>query len=264
MGTSSVGFVWEWEWDPPLVAALVFAELAYLVLWARGGIGRRRPLLAWTRLVAFTAAMVVIAIALLSPIGANDERLLSTHMVAHDLLIWVVAPLVLLGIAPVLDHTQPLPRVVRKALGFLTRPLVAWLVSTTLLWVWHAPPVYERALADQAVHGIEHLSFLAGYLLYWWPLIASPREIGSLRTNGARVAYLVAGMMQSALLGALITFHPSVLYAAYLHVPGATPASALADQRLAGALMWFPGAIVYAVAAMLVIRQPARLPARGT
>ena len=263
MGTVSVGFVRGWEWDPPFVAALVFVELVYVVLWARGRIGNRSLRLTPSRLAAFTAAMAVIAIALLSPIGVNGERLLSMHMVEHDLLIWVVAPLVLLGIAPMLDRAEQLSAVVRKARGYLTHPLVAWVTSTMLLWVWHAPLAYEWTLADETVHHIEHLSFLGAYLLYWWPLIGSSREIASLPTNGARVAYLVAGMMQSALLGALITFHESVLYTAYLHVPGATPASALADQRLAGALMWFPGAIVFTVAAVLVIRQPARLATRA-
>lgn len=38
-----------------------------------------------------------------------------------------------------------------------------------------------------------------------------------------------------------------------LHVAGATAASALADQRLAGALMLYPGAIVFVVAAVLTI-----------
>jgi len=262
VGTGSVAFVWRWERDPPFVAAIVVAELVYLVLWARGGIGSRRPRLTPRRLAAFTAAMAVMAIALLSPIAVNGERLLSMHMVEHDLLIWVVAPLVLVGVAPMLDRAERFPAIVRNAGGHLTRPLVAWVTSTILLWVWHAPLAYEWTLADETVHHIEHLSFLGAYLLYWWPLIGSSREMDSLRTNGARVAYLVAGMMQSALLGALITFHQSVLYTAYLHVPGVTPASALADQRLAGALMWFPGAIVFTVAAALVIRQPARLSTR--
>jgi len=260
--TGSVAFVWGWEWDPPFVAAIVVAELVYVVLWARGGIGSRRLRLTPSRLTAFTAAMAVMAIALLSPIAVNGERLLSMHMVEHDLLIWVVAPLVLVGVAPMLDRAERFPAIVRNAGGHLTRPLVAWVTSTILLWVWHAPLAYEWTLADETVHHIEHLSFLGAYLLYWWPLIGSSREMDSLRTNGARVAYLVAGMMQSALLGALITFHQSVLYSAYLHVPGVTPASALADQRLAGALMWFPGAIVFTVAAALVIRQPARLSTR--
>ncbi|HEX5180152.1 MAG TPA: cytochrome c oxidase assembly protein [Gemmatimonadaceae bacterium] len=262
MGTGSVAFVWGWEWDPPFVAAIVVAELVYVVLWARGGIGSRRLRLTPSRMAAFTAAMAVMAIALLSPIAVNGERLLSMHMVEHDLLIWVVAPLVLVGVAPMLDRAERLPAIVRNAGGHLTRPLVAWVTSTILLWVWHAPLAYAWTLADETVHHIEHLSFLGAYLLYWWPLIESSREMDSLATNGARVAYLVAGMMQSALLGALITFHQSVLYTAYLHVPGATPASALADQRLAGALMWFPGAIVFTVAAALVIRQPARLSTR--
>ncbi len=251
-----IGFVWEWEWELPLVVALIVAELIYLGLWRRGGIHRRPSHLPWAHLAAFTAGLAVIVIALLSPIGANDERLLSMHMVSHDLLTWIAAPLLLPGAVPLLGGADRLPTYARRMLVFLTHPVVVLAVSTVLLWAWHAPPAYELALADETLHGVEHICFLIGYVLYWWPLIVRPGMVGWLRGHLARAVHLVVGMMQSALLGALITFHGSVLYTGYLHAPGATPTSALADQRLAGALMWFPGAFVFAVAAIFVLRRP--------
>ncbi|HEX6965316.1 MAG TPA: cytochrome c oxidase assembly protein [Gemmatimonadaceae bacterium] len=260
MRPDPVAFVWEWEWATPLGIALIVTQVVYVLLWARGGFGPRRAHLGWGRLVAFTLGLGVVVIALMSPIGANDERFLSLHMVAHDLLIWIAAPLLLLGGVPVLRDTDWLPRPLQRALAILTHPVVAWSLSTALLWVWHAPPAYGFALESDIVHGVEHLCFLVGYVIYWWPLIVPPWDIGWLRGNTARALYLLAGMVQSALLGALITFHRTVLYTAYLHVPGATPASALADQRLAGAIMWFPGAVVFAIAAILVIGKRAPQP----
>lgn len=249
------GFVWQWEWELPLIASLVVSEVAYVVCWFRGGLAPQRAHFAWKHLAAFTAGLVIIVIALASPIGANDERLLSMHMVAHDLLIWVAAPLVVAGGVPLLGDTNRLPWSLRQALELLTSPGVALLASTSLLWVWHAPTAFDRALAHEGVHVVEHLCFLIGYLLYWWPLVVRPEAIGGLRGHLARAVYLVVGMMQSALLSALIMFHGTVLYTTYLHVPGATLDSALADQRLAGALMWYPGAVVFALAAALVIRE---------
>lgn len=249
------GFVWQWEWELPLIASLVVSEVAYVVCWLRGGLAPQHAHLAWKHLAAFTAGLVIIVIALASPIGANDERLLSMHMVAHDLLIWVAAPLLVVGGVPVLGDTTRLPRYLRRALELLTSPSVALLVSTSLLWVWHAPAAFDRALANEGVHVIQHLCFLIGYLLYWWPLVVRPEAIGWLRGHLARAVYLVVGMMQSALLSALIMFHGTVLYTTYLHMPGATLDSALADQQLAGALMWYPGAVIFALAAALVIRE---------
>ncbi|HKV51163.1 MAG TPA: cytochrome c oxidase assembly protein [Gemmatimonadaceae bacterium] len=258
------GFVWEWEWELSLIASLIASQVAYVVCWFRGGLAPQHAHLAWKHLAAFTAGLVIIVIALASPIGANDERLLSMHMVAHDLLIWVAAPILVVGGVPLLGDTNRLPRYLRQALERVTSPLVALLASTTLLWVWHAPAAFDRALANDVVHGIEHLCFLIGYVLYWWPLVVGPQAIGRLRGHLARAVYLLVGMMQSALLSALIMFHGTVLYTRYLHVPGATLDSAVADQRLAGALMWYPGAVVFALAAAFAIREHGVGPLAGS
>jgi cytochrome c oxidase assembly factor CtaG len=258
------GFVWEWEVTTPIVALLVIVEVAYVLEWARAGARSDGALRSWWHLLLFTVALLSVVIALMSPIGANDERLLSMHMLTHDILIWITTPLLIIGVLPLLGDTHRLPRLLRSILAFVTRPVVALLVSTALLWIWHAPSAYDLALTNQPVHDFEHLCFVAGFLLYWWPLLAPPSQIGGLRSDPARVLYLLAGMTQSALLGALITFHSTVLYRGYLRVPGASAASALSDQRLAGMLMWLPGMVVFMVLAALVIGGPAPERARQT
>jgi cytochrome c oxidase assembly factor CtaG len=258
------GFVWEWNWQRPLLVVLTVVELGYIAVWAGSAIRGRRAHPSWTRLALFTSGLVAIALGIMSPIGANDERLLSMHMLEHDLLIWTAAPLLALGGLPLLTDGWRLPDALRRSLTFLTGPVVAWTISTVLLWGWHSAPAYGLALSNEGVHIVEHICLLVGSLLYWWPLIAPPATIGGLRSNAARAGYLLAGAMQSALLGALITFHGSVLYAQYLRAPGATVSSALADQQLAGALMWYPGAFVFAVAATLVIRGSMSEPLEST
>lgn len=255
MMSGTVPLIWEWEWVAPLGVALVVIELGYIAAWVGSGIHRRRARRASALLAAFTGGLLAIAVALMSPIGANDERLLSMHMLAHALLIWIAAPLLLVGALPLLGDAERVPEALRRPLALLTRPTVAWGISTVLLWAWHAPPLYGLALSNPGVHGVEHLSFVTGHLLYWWPLIAPPGTVGRLRSNAARAGYLLAGATQSALLGAVIMFHRGVIYSEYLHVPGATLSSALADQRLAGALMWFPGTVVFALAAALAIQE---------
>jgi len=261
--SGTVAFVWEWEWVAPLGVALIVVELGYIAAWVASGMHRRRTRHAWALLTAFTGGLAAIAVALMSPIGANDERLLSMHMLEHDLLIWLAAPLLLVGALPLLGDAQRLTGAVRRPLALLTHPALAWVISTVVLWTWHAPPVYGLALTNPIMHGVEHLWFVGGYLLYWWPLVAPPAVVGRLRSNTARAGYLLAGATQSALLGAVIMFRSSVIYSEYLHIPGATLSSALADQRLAGALMWFPGAVVFALAAALVLQEADADAARG-
>jgi putative membrane protein len=255
---SATAFTWGWQWQTPIVAVLAVIELAYIVMWYTCGIRARGAHLSWARLATFTAGVVAIVVADLSPIGANDEKFLSMHMLGHDIFIWIAAPLMVLGLLPLLEPTERLPKIVRVPVTYLTYPLGAWVISTALLWFWHFPANYDRALSSNAIHALEHACFLIAYVIYWWPLIAPPSVIGGLHTNAGRAGYLVAGAMQSALLGALIMFHGSVLYSHYMNFSGSTGSPPLADQHLAGAIMLFPGAVVFTVAAALLIQTESR------
>lgn len=248
----AAGFTWAWHWDWATALVVAAIELAYLIMWA-GVDGTRRVHLPWVRLVAATAGVVAIALTDMSPIGVNDEKFLSMHMVGHDVYIWIAAPLMVWGLVPLFGAGDKLPTAMRQLLILLTHPVVAWVASTMLLWIWHLPVNYDRALSNRAIHGLEHACFITGYVIYWWPLIAAPGAVGGLHTNAARAGYLLAGAMQSALLGALIMFHGSVIYPHYLDLPGLAGSSSLADQGLAGAIMLFPGAAVFVLAAAFFI-----------
>ena len=246
-------FVWEWEWQLPLLVALVVAECGYLALLVcsarRGGESNR-----WRSALAFfTSGIILVALAVMSPIGANDERFLSMHMLEHDLLMWVAAPLLVRGALPLITDEHWQPELVRRSFRFVTRPPVALTIATFLVWTWHAPSAYGFALANDAAHAFEHFCYIVANFVYWWPLMASPSEIGGLQGNAVRAGYLVAGSFLFGLLAALLTFANHVWYPHYVHVAGATAASALADQRLAGALMLYPGALVFVVAAVATI-----------
>ena len=249
----AAGFTWAWSWDWATAVVVVVIELAYLAMWAGAG-STRHVHAAWMRLAAVTIGVVLIAANDMSPIGQHDEKFLSMHMIGHDVLIWLVAPLLVWGLVALFGVGGQLPDAMRQFLTLLTHPVVAWVLSTFLLWIWHAPANYDRALSNSAIHGFEHACFVVGYVIYWWPLIARPGEVGGLHTNAARAGYLLAGTMQSALLGALIMFHGSVIYSHYLNLPGLGGSSSLADQQLAGAVMLFPGVAIFILAAILFIR----------
>jgi putative membrane protein len=247
---------WRWHWELPVAIALGAVALAYVAWWTvrrRAGSRTARPPVA--ALIAFLAGLAIVVLALMSPIGANDEVLLSMHMVEHDLLIWITAPLMLFGVIPLFEGGPAPSPAVRRIVDGLTHPVVAIAVSTSLLWGWHVPAAYEWALRNEEVHLLEHASFLGGSLLYWWPLVAPPSLTRWLPRNPSRALYLLAGTTQSATLASLIAFHHSVLYPTYLAAPRLTTLSAIADQRLAGMLMVFPGALIFTVAVIYLLRK---------
>lgn len=214
------------------------------------------------RAASFVLGVLVLLFALVSPLDVlGDGYLFSAHMAQHLLLIEVVPPLLLLGLPPGavarLLAWPPADRLERT----LGRPAPAWLLGTGVLWAWHAPALYNAALASEGIHVVQHLSFLVAATVFWWPVLAplSARRLPA----WAAVGYLFAGAFANSVLGIVLTFSPPGLYPAYLRpadplgiLPllrdgwGLTPA---ADQRLGGGLMWMIGGLVYLLAIALVV-----------
>jgi putative membrane protein len=249
---------------PPFVLGLLAA-----VLYARG---RRRHLrivaarhrggLGW-RALAFWAGLVTIVLALDSVIDNEAERLFWVHMVQHVLLMMVAAPLLVLA-APWIPIWKGLPLSTRRGLGAaymrspgwravrsvgraVGAPIPVWILFNADLCVWHIPALYGLTLRSQAVHDLEHFSFLVLAVLFWAQVIDSP-PLRPRLDEGRRVAYVTLGATVCWLLAVVLAFAPSPLYESYSALaarPGGL--SALADQQLAAGIMWGPGSVPYAV-----------------
>jgi cytochrome c oxidase assembly factor CtaG len=255
-----------WSVPPGLALLLLAAAAVYLQGWRR--LHRSRPSrFPARRLVAFGSGLAVVAIAVASPLDAFGGLLLSLHMLQH-LLLLVVAPALLLLGAPDAALEMGLPRaLVRDAIAplrsappvravgrVLGRPDAGLAAMALAMWGWHVPAAYELALRSPAWHEVEHATFLAAGILFWFPVLrpwpGRPRLQG-----GMRPIYLLAGDLANTALAAVLTFSDRVLYPTYAGAPRLFGLSALADQSLAGVLMWVPGSLVFlAPAAVMTAR----------
>ena len=249
-----------WSWEPSIVLSLGLATWAYVrglrALRRRTGI--RPEALRW-RTASFMAGMVVLFIALISPLNALAIALFSAHMVQHILLILVAAPLLILA-DPLCPFLLSLPWPLRRKLGqgwqqtgwlraawhALTQPLVVWALQTGALWAWHAPRLYQATLQSEFVHALGHLSFLAPAFLFWWVIVRTGRKLAF------SVLYVFTMALQSSLLGALITFARQPWYPAYATTTQAWNLTPLEDQQLAGGIMWIPMGMIYTLAALIL------------
>ena len=140
----------------------------------------------------------------------------------------------------------------------MTLPLIAWAFYAASLWLWHMPPFYEAAARDGLLHTLEHLCFLASALVLWWTACCRPAPPCWAVTG---ILLLFTTSLQDGLLGALLTFTPRPLYGFYAE---ASSLDALADQQLAGVIMWILGGLIYLAAALVlawrVLFAPARVP----
>jgi cytochrome c oxidase assembly factor CtaG len=188
-----------------------------------------------------------VFLALESPLDlAGDEYLFTFHMLQHQLLMMVAAPLLLLGTPPALLRRLLAGRAVRPVAELVTSAPFAFLAFNATVWAWHAPALYEAALRNENIHILQHLTFLATAVLFWWPVIglAPAARVGRGLSIGGRMAYLGLAIVSDAMLGFIIGFWPDVLYPFYEDADRLWGLSALADQQIGAAVM---GAIDSAV-----------------
>ena len=259
-----------WTFDPLLVATLAVTGGVYGR--GRARLDRRvaRPD-GGRRAFAFYAGLAVLAGALLSPLDALASTLFSGHMVQHLVLMLVAAPL--------LVHARPTAALVaglptgwrqaarrvrsepwRAAARTALNPVVVWTVGAVALWAWHVPVLYEAALAHDAVHALEHASFLGAALLFWTVVLGSgTRRSGHAgRPRVSRPAALLlvlASSVQSSVLGLVLLLGSTALYPVHAAGARAWEVSLLGDQHVAGGLMWGPPTFLYVVViGWLVVR----------
>ena len=241
--------------------------VAFSALYVRGWYCLRRSLPqavpAW-RFAALAGGIAVVWIAVASPTAHLDHHLLTAHMVKHLLLMVLAAPLILLG-APVIVLMHGLPqRLVRSAATHFRRvgalqqfgsvcayPPFCWLAGSLTVIAWHLPPVFELALHSQFWHGFEHVSFLLAGILFWWPVI-QPWPSNTNSPGWSVPIYLFLAAMPCDALSAFLTFRDHVVYRSYLSAHGAFGLSPLADQALAGALMWVTVTFAYLIPALVL------------
>lgn len=266
-----------WHWRPAVVAVLVALGSTYVTGWARLR-GRHRAAVRPGALALYLTGLATIALALLAPIDALADRLLTAHMLQHELLTMVAAP-VLLVADPLRAVVWTLPHALRRRIaGLLARPArlrrlftvltfmpVAWLLYMAVLWGWHIPVAYEAALRSDLLHDVQHLSFFGAALLFWWPLVnPGPRPHGHI-PYGFRLAYVGASVaLTTPPMMAIAFFMPRVLYPHYATVPRLWSLSALDDQAMGWGLMGVLDGAVYAVTFLVLVARMAAHEERMT
>jgi putative membrane protein len=204
-----------WNLDPVLIAVLVGMAL----------ILRRKP--------AGLAAVAIMFLAFVSPLCALASALFSARVVHHVLLVAGAAPLLALALR-------------KSTTGGISLPFAA---STLVLWAWHHPSAYDLALSNVAIYWLMQLTLLGSAVWFWSAVFAAENA------PVERLLFVVASFAQMGMLGAVLTFAPSVLYAAHAMAPFEWNMTPLYDQQLGGLIMWVPAGVPYAVAAVVLARR---------
>jgi putative membrane protein len=237
-----------WTFAPIVLLALAGYLGVYVARWrsARSE-GGARAAGGW-RLVAWCGGVLTLFVALISPVDRLGEQLASMHMVQHLLVADVAAILLTLGLTRHIlrPATRRIHRIERAA-GPFASPWFGVVAYVGAMWLWHVPALYDAALEHAFVHTLEHLSFGAAGLLYWWHLLSPIRS--RLRLGGmGPVAYMASTKILVGLLGILLAFAPDLIYDAYDRPGKLWGMTAETDQQVAGLIMALEQSIVMGIA----------------
>ncbi len=248
-----------WSLEPWVLLCLASSAAMYglglMRLWSHTDAGRGvRPLQA----AAFGLGWLVLVAALVSPLDTLGGRLFLGHMIQHELLMIVAAPLLVLG-RPLAAWAWALPPSWRGAAGaffhapawrtpwlVLSGPVAAWVAHAVALWGWHVPALFDAALRSEALHAWQHITFLLTALLFWWSILGAVRRA----EQGVALISLFTTMVHTTVLGALLTMSPTLWYQSYVATAPAYGLTAIEDQQLGGLVMWVPAGLVYVIAGL--------------
>jgi len=261
-----------WSFDPFLILAIVIAVwheigLRRLARRSRPERTRERRL----RSLWFYAGLVVVLIAVESPIDYWADDYFFVHMLQHLLLMFAAPSLIVAG-APWQPLLAALPgrsgqsvtrgvlaggwsRPLRAVGAFLLRPWVSVGLFNAVMIFWHLPGPFDLAENNQAVHiWLMHGSFFATGVLFWLQIIPSPPFRRRMPLVSAAAALLVTNVIMIGIAMTLSIFVSHSVYPVYDHIPGVT-LPPFADQQIGAAVLWVCGDFWALPALIVIVRQ---------
>ena len=236
-----------WTLSPAIIVALIGYAGVYAVRWRRSRAEGGARAAGYGRLALWLTGVVCIALALISPLGRLGEQFAVFHMVQHLLLADLAAVALTLGLTRWIlrPATRRLQRI-EHAAGPLAHPAFGAIAYVGVMWFWHIPAMYDATLTNATAHTLEHLSFAAAGLLYWWHLL-SPIRSRSRMTGVGIIIYMASTKVLVGFLGVLLAFAPGLLYDGYAREGEVWGITAIEDQQAAGALMGLEQTLIMGV-----------------
>ena len=235
-----------WHGHPEVLVGLAIIQGAYLL--AVGPVRERYNLADSSdprQVATFTLGILVIFVALLSPLHVlSDQYLFSAHMLQHVLLTLVAPPLLIVGTPDWLLRPLMRPDPVFILARIATHPVIAFVLFNITFSLWHLPALYNLSVTNHLVHIGEHLMFMGTAMLMWWPIASNMPELPRL-TYPLRMIYLFLLSIAQLMVFAPVTFSREPLYQWYVDAPEIWGMSPVVDQQIGAIIMKLGGGAIF-------------------
>jgi putative membrane protein len=256
-------FLAPWEFSP----TTLICSLAAIAIYLRGcalqaadppGVGRR---------IAYVGAIVAMYAVMQTRIDYYAQHVFFVHRLQH-LVLHHVGPFLLALAAPQAALWKGLPDSLRqrvvlpaarsrpiRAVGrLLFDPFLAPLLFVGAIVIWLLPRLHFDAMLSLPLYQLMNWSMIFDGLPFWWlaldPAPKPPARLG----YGARILMLWLVMLPQIAVGAYISLSRHDLYTVYAICGRALPISAIMDQQIGGLIVWIPGAMMSALASLVILR----------
>lgn len=173
------------------------------------------------KLWALVAATAILAVT--GALSLPADMLFSIHMTQHLLLIAFAAPLLALG-----------------GVRLPVSPIMGWGLFVTFFLFWHWPVAFGWAATHRYGTSLELGSILMAALAFWSGALETARF-----TDGARALMVMTAAVLTDLPGVIMLFAPRAICVMPHETAARFGLTPLADQQLAGLLMWVPANLIF-------------------
>jgi len=245
----------------PAEIAVICVALA-LYLWGVRAQNRLHPRHPWPayRTAAFVGGVVVIAVAVLSFLGAYDRTLFSDHMVQHLLLIMVAAillavssPIALVWRATSGAAHRRVSAILRSFPGRVAgHPVTAFVLYGLFVPLTHLTVLFDWVVEHAAVDQLEHLLFVVVGYLFWRQIFgADPNRYRMQPPMRALLLFLAVPV--DTFVGLTLNSETSEIFPPLAAEHRTWGPSLVTDLHIGGVIMWVGGDILMMLALIPVV-----------
>ncbi|MGH2608588.1 MAG: cytochrome c oxidase assembly protein [Tepidiformaceae bacterium] len=207
------------------------------------------------RTVCFLGGLVLVAVAVMSPVHEYGNDLLWVNFSGFLVLSMLAPPLLVLGAPLTLAFRaagkpgrRQLRRFYRNRVArFVTFPVVAWLLFAAVTYIWQFSSLTEAAARDWVVRDLQQAMLLLVGLVFWYVALAVDPVFWRM-SYPLRVLFVGVEMVHKGLFGGMFLSMSTPFHNQFAENLPAWGPSAMTDQRLAILILWIGGNIVFIAA----------------